>query len=305
LIFFYSSRSHAVKLLEFLSAVVPVRTKTSEQLVSTDIHNNTSSYKFTYSIEIVPICKDDLICLPLKLARSLGNISPLVICYRVGNSIHVMDPNTLAVSEITPSTYWRNSFTSLSTVKNLVEYYVLDVEPLGPTRGKYVLADIQVARSSDFGRNDTTFFARSHLGGILNPGDTALGYDLTSSNFNDYTFDTLNRNSLPDVVLIKKFYPQRRKKNKSRKWKLKSLSKEEVEMAPRKHDTDKMEEDYELFLRDIEEDSEFRQNVNLYKANDAMNIDMPTVENTEEEGDFPEIGIEELLEDLTLKDNDE
>ncbi|CAB4421389.1 unnamed protein product [Rhizophagus irregularis] len=116
--FFYSNRSHAVKMVEFLNAVAPVRTKTSEQLISTDIHSNTSNYKFTYSVEIVPICRDDLICLPLKVARSLGNISPLVICYRVGNSIHVMDPNTLAVSEITTSTYWRNPFTSLSTIKN-------------------------------------------------------------------------------------------------------------------------------------------------------------------------------------------
>jgi nonsense-mediated mRNA decay protein 3 len=40
---------------------------------------------------------------------------------------------------------------------------------------KYALADVQVARTSDFGRNDTVFFARSHLGNILNPGDYVLG----------------------------------------------------------------------------------------------------------------------------------
>ncbi|CAI2180000.1 2642_t:CDS:2 [Funneliformis geosporum] len=303
--FFYSNRSHAVKMVEFLSAVVPVRTKNSEQLISTDIHSNTSNYKFSYSVEIVPVCKDDLICLPLKIARSLGNIrsdDPLVICYRVGNSIHVMDPNTLAVTEITTSTYWRTPFTSLSTTKTLVEYYILDVEPLGPKRGKYILADIQVARSSDFGKNDTTFFARSHLGGILNIGDTALGYDLTSSNFNDYSFDTLNRNSLPDVVLIKKSYPQKRRKNKPRKWKLKSISKEQEEMAPRKQDANKMEEDYESFLQDLEEDPELRQNVNLYKSSNAMNVDTTAEESTAEEEDFPEIKLEELLEDLTLED---
>jgi nonsense-mediated mRNA decay protein 3 len=125
-----------------------------------------------------------------------------------------------------------------------------------------------------------------------------------SSNFNDYNFDTLNRNSLPDVVLIKKSYPQKRKKNKPRKWKLKSLSKEEEEMNTRKQDADKMEQDYELFLQDLEEDPELRQNVNLYKDSNAMNMDTTTEENTiEEEEDFPEIGIEELLEDLTLNDS--
>lgn len=42
----------------------------------------------------------------------------------------------ILVSEITNSAYWRNPFNSLATAKNLVEYYVLDVEPLGQTRGK-------------------------------------------------------------------------------------------------------------------------------------------------------------------------
>ncbi|CAG8499045.1 5817_t:CDS:2 [Funneliformis mosseae] len=284
--FFYSNRSHAIKMVEFLGAVVPIRTKNSEQLISTDIHSNTSNYKFSYSVEIVPVCKDDLICLPIKIARSLGNISPLVICYRVGNSIHVMDPNTLAVSEVATSTYWRNPFISLSTTKNL-----------------YILADIQVARSSDFGKNDKTFFARSHLGGILNAGDTALGYDLTSSNFNDNAFDTLNRNSLPDVVLVKKSYPQKRRKNKPRKWKLKSISKEQEEMASRKQDANKMEEDYESFLQDLEEDPELRQNVNLYKTSPSMDIDTTAEESTAEEEDFPEVKLEELLEDLTLEDS--
>ncbi|CAG8747792.1 1961_t:CDS:2, partial [Racocetra persica] len=191
----------------------------------------------------------------------------------------------------------KQPFNSLATTKNLVEYYVLDVEPLGPTRGKYILADIQVARSADFGKNDITFFARSHLGGILSPGDNTMGYDLSSSNFNDITFDSLNQDSLPDVVLVKKSYSQRRRKNK-RNWKLKSLAKEEEQL-----DLEKMDQDYEMFLRDLEEDSELRQNINLYKASDTMDIDTIVEENNDEEDDFPEVKLEELLDDLTLNDN--
>lgn len=51
------------------------RIKGSEQLISSDTHSNTSNYKFTYSVEIVPVCKDDLVALPKSLARSWGNIS--------------------------------------------------------------------------------------------------------------------------------------------------------------------------------------------------------------------------------------
>src|SRR5690606_11341525 len=98
--FFYSQRNHATKLVGFLTAVAPVKSKKSEELISQDIHTSTKSFKFTYSVELVPICKDDLVCLPIKLSRSIGNISPLTICQKVGNALHVLDPNTLQTAEI-------------------------------------------------------------------------------------------------------------------------------------------------------------------------------------------------------------
>lgn len=61
------------------------RYKTSHELISHDVHSNTYNYKFTFSVEIVPICKDNIVCLPHKLAQSLGNIRSvhyyLVIVY--------------------------------------------------------------------------------------------------------------------------------------------------------------------------------------------------------------------------------
>jgi nonsense-mediated mRNA decay protein 3 len=51
-----------------------VRSKSSEQLLSSDTHSNTANYKFTYSVEIVPVCKDDLVVIPKELAKSSGNI---------------------------------------------------------------------------------------------------------------------------------------------------------------------------------------------------------------------------------------
>ena len=50
------------------------RSKSSEQLLSSDTHANTANYKFTYSVEIVPVCKDDLVVIPKDLAKSSGNI---------------------------------------------------------------------------------------------------------------------------------------------------------------------------------------------------------------------------------------
>ncbi|GME90309.1 unnamed protein product [Ambrosiozyma monospora] len=82
--FYYAQRNHAVKMLDFLSSVVPIKYKRSEELISQDIHSGTSQYKFTFSTEIVPICKDDLVVLPKKLAKSMGNTSQLKPVHYIG-----------------------------------------------------------------------------------------------------------------------------------------------------------------------------------------------------------------------------
>jgi len=327
--FFYAQRSHAIKMVDFLSAIVPVKMKSSEQLLSTDTHSGTSSYKFTYSVEIIPICKDDLVVIPLKQARSMSNIQPLTVCSRVGNSMHMIDPQTLQVADVTSPVYWRNPFDSLATVGDTVEFLILDIEPSGPTRGKYVLADAQVTpvNSSLGGQasqwvgdgegQDSIFHTRTHLGAILQPGDTALGYFLTKANFNNTDFDTLNPSHLPDIVLVKKTYPNRRKKARTRPWRLKSIAKEAEDPSAGGHgrgalgrmggvDQAKVERDYEMFLRELEEDPELRGNVNLYKADgeparkpaaDSMDVDDAT-DDEEEEPDFPEVKLDELLNDF-------
>ncbi|KAI8913739.1 NMD3 family-domain-containing protein, partial [Powellomyces hirtus] len=267
--FYYVHRNHAAKMVDFLQAVVPMKMKTSEQLISQDIHSGTSTYKFTYSVELVPICKDDLVCLHPKLARQLSDTNPLVLCNRVSNTINLLDPNTLRVAELRSPVYWDAPFTSLCEAKDLVEFYVIDSTLEGPQNGRFALATVEVCRSSDMSR---TFFARSHLGRILNPGDHVLGYDLTHANFNSDNWDKLNRagklvGGIPDVMLVRKSYPNARKKGKSRGWKLKTLGKEEeLELVNRgKSEKARQEMDYELFLRDIEEDAELRGMINLYK----------------------------------------
>ncbi|KAF9648445.1 NMD3-domain-containing protein [Thelephora ganbajun] len=360
--FFYSQKSHAVKMTEFLTGSVPVRSKASEQLLSADTHSNTANFKYTFSVEIAPICKDDLVCIPPKQARSLGNISPLTVCTRVGNSIHLLDPQTLQFCDVTAPVYWRTPFFSLASVTDLVEFTVLDIEPSGPVKGKWVLADAQVALSGAFRSSGTNgddvemdyelasstnqiFHTRTHLGAILQPGDSVMGYHLTNANFNSDDFAQLPSDRIPDIVLVRKAYPNRRKKTKSRNWKLRSIAKEAGEegetggasgivgrMGGR--DRKKVDQDYELFLRDLEEDLEMRGAVNLYKiqkdevaetaeiatrlaggkqrAKGQLDPDVRMSEGAqdnegdEEEADFPEVRLEELLEEfdgMTLQDN--
>jgi len=60
-------------------------------------------------------------------------------------------------------------------------------------------------------------------------------------------------------------------------------------------------------LRDLEEDTEMRSQINLYQESNAKQILERNMkdQNNEmiNEEDFPEIGLDELLEDLSINDD--
>lgn len=84
--------------------------------------------KYTCSVEISPICREDLICLPPIAAHNLGNLGPFVICTKVTNSIALLDPFTLRHCYLDADQYWRSPFKAFFTSRQLVEYIVLDVK---------------------------------------------------------------------------------------------------------------------------------------------------------------------------------
>lgn len=55
--FYFGSRAHACKFIDFLQSVVPLRYRHDKQLVSHTIHTSEYNYKYTFSAEIAPICK--------------------------------------------------------------------------------------------------------------------------------------------------------------------------------------------------------------------------------------------------------
>ena len=309
--FFFSQRNDAEKFVDFLISVVPVRIKKSQELISMDVHTSSKSYKFTFSCELVPICRDDLVALPLRLAKQIGNITPLTLCYRIGTSINIIDPNSLQTADIPSQLYWRTPFTPIADVKEFVEFIVMDIDQTGITRGKYALAEVTVARASDLGVNDRTYLTRTHLGGIIHAGDSVMGYFLEGTNINNWTFEAIENSKqyssmIPDVVLVKKQYA-RRKSNRARNWRLKRMAKEESEMAPRRQDQDRLERDFELFLRDVEEDDELQNTLSLYKANPAPSseamegvdeVDQVDDDDNGEEETRLRIPMEQLLDEL-------
>ena len=227
---------------------------------------------------------------------------------------------------------FQNPFRPLLNNRMLTEYTVLSIEedysnaarnaPKSNSLKKLKLVDVTVVRARDFGVNDITFTVKTHLGNILKEGDTVLGYDLTVANWNDDDAASLavclvkkeesivQNKVLPDCVLIRKSYPLFRKSQYTRNWQLKKLSivcisshKDDVEQEEsenihkKKGEATKSDMDYEMFLRDIEEDKEMRSQINLYKKGKKESALPQDVED-----DAPIVPLEEPVEELTIND---
>ncbi|XP_072939936.1 uncharacterized protein [Epargyreus clarus] len=303
--FFYASENNARKMVDFIQSVLPVKCQHSKKLISHDIHSNIYNYKFTFSIEIVPLSKDSVVCLPKKLRHQLGSISPICLVQRVTSTIHLIDVYTGQVCDLSSTVYWRYPFTPICNPKQLVEYIVMDIDILkekekksfpgqGMVSNKHVVADVYVVKSTELGMDVNPIHTRTHLGHILKPGDSVLGYNLGDTNVNDANFDQLDRDAIPDVFLVKKHYEDKAARRRARYWKLKRMAEEFNEGLSSTND------DYNEFLDDLEEDPAFRQNINIFKDKDKI----PTIPIDTDEMDpsVPRITLAEMLDDLNIED---
>lgn len=93
---------------------------------------------------------------------------------------------------------------------------------------KHVLADAWIVKASELGINDNTIHTKTHLGHVLKPGDSVLGYNIEDSNINDVHFEKLDKQNVPDVVLVKKYYGDKAARRRQRIWKLKHLAEEDT-----------------------------------------------------------------------------
>lgn len=243
--FYFASLDKARHFSQYLAKAAPMRMKTSQQLVSEDVKNNTANVKHTVSLDMVPFCRDDLIVAD-KHSKGVGRLSGrMCLVLKISSTVHLVDASPSrssdmksCFSDLHAENYWKGgeekSYRLLLSSRRLIRFVVLDLELCvdnklhryengdtnheeseklhkGPSSGhtKYALADVEVARESDFGVNDETFRCVTHLGNLLAVGDTVLGYDLTSSVLSggdEWSFDNAFVSSfvIPDVVIVRK-----------------------------------------------------------------------------------------------------
>ncbi len=276
--FYFAHRNQAEKFLDFLTSVTPIQLRKSQELISHDIHTSTKQYKFTFSAELVPICREDLVALPLKVAKAAGNISPLALCYKIGTSINLLDPTSLQTADISRQTVLALTlYHNLQMLKNLSSSLCWTLNLLASRGGISALQRQTVSLASDM---DKTYYVRTHLGHLLHPGDSVLGFHLSGTNFNNPEFEAIESSrqygsTIPDAILVKKHYPRRKRQPEAR---LASQTNGEGRIGYGATQTRSRPAGTRLravFAR-FEEDPEMRAGVNLYKQQkneDAMEIE--------------------------------
>ena len=235
--FYFLSLMHARLFSSYLARIAPMRIKTTQKLVSTDVKSNTANVKHTVACDVVPLCRDDLVVVDKRVSSGGGGgaghlAGRLCLVDRMSSVIRLVDasptrnaPMDRCVVDIHPEKYWRGDkyFQLLFSSTRLTRFVVLDVELCadnsygeqaqyaGPKSGveKYALADVEIVRESDFGQTDETLSCVTHLGNLLQPGDSVLGYDLVSSvlpSEAEWSLENSCQNGfvMPDVVLVKK-----------------------------------------------------------------------------------------------------
>lgn len=127
--FYFKSKSQAQKLIDFLNGAVPHKNKESKELVSHDTKNNSYNYKYTFYFEMPKICKDDLVILPKRLAKEVGGVNRLGICYKITTKIHMFDPITMHKYTLNSHQYFNfeNEFEIIPFKGNETLFFVHDI----------------------------------------------------------------------------------------------------------------------------------------------------------------------------------
>ena len=327
--FYFPDKGKAARFIAFLENVCPVKIKTSKKLISTDDKNNLTNFKYTNYVEICPLCKDDLLLLPARTARNLGNIARLVLVKGISNVIHLIDPLTGQTASLTGDAYWRDPLRPLITAarSRMTRYVVLGKEPIllrqnvskrkTNRKQRSRLASLTLAREEDLGTNDAQYDERSHVGYLLKAGDVCLGYDLKETQFADDEAESLReQGKFPDFVVVRKLYGSAATgegiTTKKRIWRLQRLDVDVAEQTTKRAKKDAAaaedDEDEEDFMQEVEADREMRGNMNLYKSDlaarkaDVMNAETEGDEDEEDDDDDQRIKLDELLDGLALDD---
>ena len=228
--FYYLDRGDALKMVDFLSSFCGTKVINSSRLISEDDSNNTANKKFTFSVEILPFCKDDLVYISNN-NLGLGN---LVLVTKARNMVTFVDPVSGRTNKISCKYYFGNEsqFKILLRSDNFKKYKVVYARPVNN--------EFTEATITDDGINfyDVTTLLK------MKDDDVVLGYNLANTNLStDIKFDQ-------DILLVRVF------NEVERNWRLKTDK--------------PMDNEFKYFIDDIANDKEMLNNMCIYDDKDEL-----------------------------------
>ncbi|KAI5148888.1 60S ribosomal export protein NMD3 [Enteropsectra breve] len=214
--FYYQDKSSALKIVNFLSGFFGIRTKDSSRLISEDDSNNTANKKFTFAVELLPFCTDDLVYIK---PNSLG-LARFMVVQKVRNTVALLDPQTGKTAKVSSKYYFGNEsqFEILMRSDGFRKYKVLIVKPRGNFVSEVTVTDDDV----------NLYEVQTTL--RLKEDDIVVGYPLDNLNLSvDVT--------MPESILLVRLY-----KNIEDDWELNTNK--------------TVDDEFRYFLDDIKEDKE-------------------------------------------------
>lgn len=238
--FYYLDRQEAVRMVDFLSNYCGTRVLSSSRLISEDLSNNTANKKFSFSVEILPFCNDDLVYLGPGNSLGLGEIA---IVTKVRSTVIFYDPITHKTSKLHSKQYYadESKYKILMRSTNFKKYRVIYSRKVD--NGIY---------EATITADDIQFYdVTTHL--KIKDDDIVAGYSLEGSNLaTDINLGT-------DILLVRVL------NNIKRSWTLKSEK--------------EIDDEYRFFVDDIANDKEMLNNVCIFDEKDELIEDIENILN--------------------------
>ena len=124
---FFKNKTAAQRVVAFINTIFPITTRTSKKLIGQDRKSNLHRNEFVISVEVVPLCRYDILVTP----RESGRVPELVLVTQLSSNVHMINPRTLGKVEWSASKYFgKSNLKPLLTASAFVKFIVLNITPI-------------------------------------------------------------------------------------------------------------------------------------------------------------------------------
>ena len=236
--FYYLERTDAIAMVAFITSYCGTKVVSSSRLISEDDSNNTANKKFSFSVEILPFCQDDLVYLGPKNTMGLGSYA---LVTKVRSTITFLDPFTFKTNKLHSSQYFANesNYKILMRSSNFKKFTVIYARSV----------DKETVEATITSDGVTLIEVVTHL--KIKDGDIVVGYSIANSNL------SVDIDMNIEVLLVRKY------NNQNRKWKLRTEK--------------EINDEYIYFIDDIANDKEMLNNICIFDEKDELIEDIETL----------------------------